>query len=163
MTRPGGRAMLEITQKHGWSRDHEIVLDGVAVGHWRRRGRRSGGPLELAGETSEFHVARWGRSYELRAAEGVRASAHRAGRTWEVVCDGAAYRLERVSRFRRPWRLVRQGRDLGTFTRIRPGRGVTAELGSVPLPVQVFAGLVVLSLWQRQDAATAGAVAASGS
>ncbi|SEG08056.1 hypothetical protein SAMN05216223_103148 [Actinacidiphila yanglinensis] len=149
--------MLEITRKHGWSRDHEIALDGSPVAHWRRRGRRSGGPLELAGETLEFHVARWGRSYELRAADAVRASAHRTGRVWEVVCDGDDYRLERISRFRRPWRLLHHGRELGTFTRTRPGRGLSAELGTAPVPVQVFTGLVVQSLWQRQDASTAAA------
>lgn len=156
--------MLEITRNHAWGRDYAVVLDGSTAAHWRRRAWRSGGRVEMDGRTAELRSADRGRTFELRGADGVLAEAHRSGRTWRLRHGGEEYTLERPSGFgRRSRRLLRRGDVLGTFTRTRFGRGLTAELGDLPAPAQVFAGLVVLSLWQRQDAATAAAVSAGSS
>lgn len=153
--------MLEITRTHAMGRDYDIVLDGTPVATWHRRTWKSGGRLEMGGEELDFHAGRWGRAFELVAGDAVRASADREGRSWQLSCGGERYTLERASAFGRRWQLARGGEAVGGLTRTRLARGLTAELAGVPVPVQVFAGLVLLTVWQRQDATAAAAASAS--
>lgn len=152
--------MLEIKRERVFGRTYRILSDGAPVARWSAHTWKSGGRVEVAGETFELRSGKWGRSFEMLAGETVRAEAHRSGRRWLVKGEGGEYELTRQS-FRGNRRLVQGTRVLGEFRRSRFGTGLTAELTDVPLSFQVFAGLVVVSLQHRQNAAVA-ASASSG-
>ncbi|WP_037870193.1 hypothetical protein [Streptomyces sp. SPB074] len=147
--------MLEIKPESAFGRDYEVRVDGMAVGTWSSRVWKSGGQIDVAGETFAFRSGSWGRSFEMLAGSTVRAEAHRSGGPWTITADGGPYELKRPSFLRGKRQLVADGRVLGEFRSSGFRGGVTADLGDVPLPVQVFAGLVVLTLQRRQRTAVA--------
>ncbi|MFJ4435828.1 hypothetical protein [Streptomyces sp. NPDC088923] len=147
--------MLEIKPESAFGRGYEVLVDGVTVAHWSSRLWRSGGQVELAGETFEFRSGGWGRSFEMLAGGTVRAEAHRSGVRWLVTGEGGAYELGRPSFLRGKRQLVAGERVLGEFQSRGLRGGVTADLGEVPVPLQVFVGLVVLTLQRRQRTAVA--------
>ncbi|MFE7076688.1 hypothetical protein ACFU96_42020 [Streptomyces sp. NPDC057620] len=150
--------MLEIKRERAFGRAYQVLSEGVPVARWSARTWRSGGHVELAGEVFELRSSNWGRSFHMLAGESggpVRAEAHRSGRRWHITDGEAEYELTRPSALRGKRQLIRGKSVLGEFRRGRFGSGLMADLTDVPLPLQVFAGLVVLSLQQRQDAAAA--------
>ncbi|MGQ4511605.1 hypothetical protein [Streptomyces sp. DW26H14] len=153
--------MLDITRERSFSRTYRVALDGSPVAEWSPRTWRSGGRIELAGETLDLRSTDWGRTFEMLAGGEVRALARRSGRRWHVEGEGVTYELSRPSLMRGRREVLRGGRSLGEFRRARMGSGLTADLTDVPPTLQVFMGLVVLTLWQRRDTA-AVAAASSG-
>ncbi|MEW2545351.1 hypothetical protein AB0910_06140 [Streptomyces sp. NPDC047002] len=153
--------MLEIRPERFAGRSCQVLLDGEPVARWSARALRSGGEIELAGETLVLRSAGWGRSFEMLAGERVRASATREGAHWRIVGEGAEYELTRATGLRGRRRLLLGGRSVGEFRRSGLRGGLTADLSDVPAPLQVFTGLVVLTLWRRRSAATAAAASSS--
>ncbi|MET9496899.1 hypothetical protein [Streptomyces sp. NPDC006552] len=156
--------MLEIRRERAFGRTYQILSDGRQVAQWSMRAWKSGGRVELADETFELRSSGWGRSFELLegGAEGaLRARAHRSGRRWYISDTSGQYELKRPSAFRGKRQLLSQDSVVGEFRPSRLGSGLTAEFTDVPLPVQVFAGLIVLSMQQRQTAAATAAAAGS--
>lgn len=154
--------MLEIKRERVFGRTYQVLVDGTPVARWAARTWKSGGRVELGGATFDLRSSKRGRSFEMLAGDTVQAEAHRSGRRWYITGDGQEYELSRPSALRGTRRLVRGGNVLGEFRRGRFGGGLTADLTDVPLPLQVFAGLVVVALWRRQDAATAAAASGGG-
>ncbi|WP_237546315.1 hypothetical protein [Streptomyces sp. SID5606] len=157
---PGECRMLEIKRERAFGRTYRILSDGAPVARWSAHAWKSGGRVEVAGETFELRSGQWGRSFEMLAGDTVRAEAHRSGRRWVVTGEGAEYELTRQS-LRGNRRLVQGTRVLGEFRRSGFGTGLTAELTDVPLSLQIFTGLVAVSLQHRQNTAAA-ASASSG-
>lgn len=149
--------MLEFKRERAFGRTYQVLSDGVPVARWSARAWKSGGEVELADEVFEFRSANWGRTFEMGSKGAVRAEAHRSGRRWSVTGYDGEYELARPSGLRGNRQLVQGTRVLGEFRRGGWGGGLTAELTDVPLPLQVFAGLVVLSLQHRQRAGAAAA------
>ncbi|MEV8318510.1 hypothetical protein AB0Q95_30585 [Streptomyces sp. NPDC059900] len=150
--------MLEIHRERAFGRTYQILSEGRPVAQWSGHAWKSGGHVELAGEDFELRSSRWGRSFEMHegtAGGPIRAEAHRSGRRWNIIGAEGEYELMRPSAFRGRRQLVRGGSVVGEFRPGRFGSGLTAEFTGVPLPLQVFAGLVVLSLQQRQATAAA--------
>ncbi|WP_394437554.1 hypothetical protein [Streptomyces sp. SGAir0957] len=158
--------MLEIRRERALGRTYQIFSDGRRIAEWSMRAWKSGGRVELAGETFELRSSGWGRSFEMLegSAEGtLRSRAHRSGRRWHISDASGEYELKRPSAFRGKRQLVSQDVVVGEFRPSRFGSGLTADFTDVPVPVQVFAGLIVLSMQQRQTAAAAAAAASSSS
>jgi hypothetical protein len=153
--------MIEIKRQRFFGRTYQVALDGTPVAEWSGRTWRTGGEVRLGGEVLRLRMAHRGRSFEMTSGGQVRASAERSGREWVVVGEGQEYRLGRPTLFSGRRRLLHGGRTIGEFRHLRPG-GLTADLPGVSPTVQVFTGLLVLTLWQRQAAATAAAGGASG-
>lgn len=149
--------MLEIKQERFFGRTYQVLSEGTPVARWSARTWKSGGRVELAGQTLDLRSANWGRSFEMLEGGVRRAEAHRSGGRWYITSEQGDYELTRQSALRGKRRLVHEDRVLGEFRRGRFGSGLTAELTDVPLSLQIFASLVVLSLWQRQDAASSAA------
>ncbi|MGE9692373.1 MULTISPECIES: hypothetical protein [unclassified Streptomyces] len=147
--------MLEIKPESAFGRGYEVLVNGMSVGNWSSRLWSSGGQIDMAGESFTFRSGGWGRSFEMLAGDTVRAEAHRSGGHWVVTGEGGPYELKRPSFLRGKRQLVADGRVLGEFRSTGFRGGVTAELGDVPLPVQVFVGVVVLTLQRRQRTAVA--------
>ncbi|MFI5658841.1 hypothetical protein [Streptomyces sp. NPDC051684] len=150
--------MLEIERERVFGRTYRIRSEGAPVGRWNAQTWKSGGRVELAGEIFELRSSRWGRSFEmLEGGPGgpVRAQAHRSGRRWHITDAEDEYELIRPSALRGKRRLVKGVSILGELRLGRFGSGLTADLADVPLSLQVFAGLVVISVQQRQARAAA--------
>lgn len=155
--------MLEITREHTFGRDHTLVLDGQDVGRWRHRDWKSGGRVELPGQVLQLHARSRARSYELRVRDRVVARAERAGmRRWTLTHDGTEYELSRASGLRGERHLLRDGERVGVLRRAGFGKRVVVDLPGAPASLQVFAGLVALSLWQRESAAAAASASSGG-
>ena len=74
--------MLEIKRERAFGRTYQVLAEGQPVARWSSRAWKSGGRVELAGETFELRSSHWGRSFEmLEGGTGgtVRAEAHRSG------------------------------------------------------------------------------------
>ncbi|GAA3707749.1 hypothetical protein [Streptomyces tremellae] len=149
--------MLEIRPEGFAGRTSQVLLDGAPVARWSARAWRSGGEIELAGETLVLRPAGWGRSFEMLAGERVRATARREGGHWRIAGEGAEYELTRPAGLRGRRRLLHGGRSVGEFRRTGLRGGLAADLSDVPATLQVFTGLVVLALWRRRNAAAAAA------
>lgn len=152
--------MLEIKRERVFGRTYQILSEGRPIAQWSAHAWKSGGRVELAGESFELRSSHWGRSFEMLdggAGGPVRAEAHRSGRRWHLTDAEGEYELMRPSVLRGKRQLVRGDSVVGEFRPGRFGSGLTAEFTGVPLPLQVFAGLVVISLQQRQAAAAAAA------
>ncbi|MEU4142931.1 hypothetical protein [Streptomyces parvulus] len=89
--------MLEIKRERAFGRTYRILSDGAPVARWSAHAWKSGGRVEVAGETFELRSGKWGRSFEMLAGETVRAEAHRSGRRWLVTWEGGEYELTRQS------------------------------------------------------------------
>ncbi|MEU6765634.1 hypothetical protein ABZ916_24340 [Streptomyces sp. NPDC046853] len=150
--------MLEIKRERVFGRTYQILSVGKPVAQWSGHAWKSGGHVELAGRNFELRSSHWGRSFEMHEGTSggpIRAEARRSGRRWNIIDAEGEYELMRPSAFRGKRQLVRDGSVVGEFRPGRFGSGLTAEFTGVPLPVQVFAGLVVISLQQRQATAAA--------
>ncbi|WP_431033732.1 hypothetical protein ACQYWQ_09460 [Streptomyces sp. P6-2-1] len=147
--------MLEIRPESAFGRGYEVLVDGIPVARWSSRIWSDGGEVEMAGETFAFRSGGWGRSFEMLAGGAVHVEAHRSGGRWTITGEGGTYELGRPSFWRGKRQLVSGGRVLGEFRNTGFRGGLTADLRDVPLPVQVFTGVVVLTLQRRQRAAAA--------
>jgi hypothetical protein len=141
-----------------WRSRYELTADGQPLATWRSRLWRTGGPLDLAGRRYEVGGNLWGTRYTMTDESGVLvASADRVGRKrWTVMAGGRSYQFQRASMWRSEERLITNEQTAGTVRRTSVWRGdAVADLPDLPLPVQVFVLVVVLTMWDAQ-AANAG-------
>jgi hypothetical protein len=145
-----------------WRSNYRIVADGVPIATWNMSVWKHGGELVLAGRRYQIRGNAWGGRYGMAAEDGtVVAVADRVGRSqWTVQAGGTRYRFRRSSFWRQEQQLVIGATPIGSIRRVNRWRGgAVADLPGLPLPVQVFALLVVLTMWERQADAAAGGTA----
>ncbi|WP_051571062.1 hypothetical protein [Cryptosporangium arvum] len=130
--------------------DYEISLDDQPLAHWDAKNWRAGGSFTLDDRTYEVRSDVLATRFELIDPTGASvAIADRVGRKhWSVEADGRVHTFERHSAWRLEERLVADGTPVGSVRRSNLWSDeATAELPSLPLPLQVFVLFVVLSGW----------------
>lgn len=161
--------MLEAKKVSLWKNRYEIIADGRVLSTWERSIWKTGGTFDLDERHYEIRGNLWGSRYGMVAADGTAvASADRVGRKkWRVEAGGQVYEFQRVSIWRQEEILLAEGRRIGYIKRTSMWRGdAMADLPGLPIPVQIFVLVVVLTMWEQQTAAAgggaAGAVGAGG-
>jgi hypothetical protein len=156
--------MLEARRVSLGRNRYAITSDGQPLATWDGRLWRTGGTFDLAGRRYDVRSRAWGTRYEMTDESGmVVAAANRVGRRrWTVEASGRSYQFQRASMWRPSEVLVANGRPVGSVRRASAWRSDTvAELPGLPLPVQVFVLVVVLTMWDSRAASAAGASAAT--
>jgi hypothetical protein len=153
--------MIEARKASVWKNRYDIMADGRRLATWDGSSWKAGGTVELDGRRYEVRANLWGSKYGMANEDGARiASADRVGRKkWTVEADGRTYEFRRASVWRSEEELYSGGRSVGTVRRKSIWRGdAVADLPGLPLPVQVFVLVVVLTNWDSNAAvaATAG-------
>jgi hypothetical protein len=141
-----------------WRPRYELTADGQPLGTWEGRTWRTGGTFDLGDRDYEVGGNLWGTRYTMTDESGrLVASADRVGRKrWTVTAGGRSYQFQRKSLWRSEEHLVANEQTAGTVRRTSLWRGdAVADLPDLPLPVQVFVLVVVLTMWEAQ-AASAG-------
>ena len=154
--------MLHAKKVGFWKNRYEITADGRVLATWEGSIWKSGGTVELDGRRYEIRSNLWGNKYGMVTEDGAAvASADRVGRKkWTVEADGRVYEFRRASIWRQEELLCSEGHQVGVIKRTSMWRGdATAELPSLPVPVQVFVLAVVLTMWDQQFAAATTAAA----
>jgi hypothetical protein len=143
--------MLEAKRAGAWKRSYDIIADGRRLATWDTSSWTAGGTVELDGRRYEVRANMWGEKHGMVDEFGTPiASAARVGRkNWTVEAGSRTYEFRRAS-----WRLDQElhleGRCVGSVKRISTWRGgAVADLPGLPLPVEVFVLVVVLTMWDR--------------
>lgn len=156
MRRPYPGRMLMARRVSAWRTRYELVADGQPVATWDGRVWRGGGAFELAGRWYDVKSNLWGTRFEMTDETGMLvAMADRVGRRrWRVQAGARTYQFQRASWWRSEELLIADGRSMGSVRRVSWWRsGAVADLPDLPLPVQVFVLVVVLTTWHTQAAA----------
>jgi hypothetical protein len=151
--------MIEAHRTSVWKNSYDLVADGRRLATWKGSLWSTGGEFELGGRRYEVRANLWGSRYGMADQDGARiASADRVGRKdWTVEAGGRTYEFRRASAWRQEEELRCEGRAVGSVRRTSSWRGdAVADLPGVPLPVEVFALAVVLTMWDTSAAAVAG-------
>jgi hypothetical protein len=154
--------MLEARRVNLWRNRYEIVADGQPLAMWDGRVWRNGGTFDLAGRRYDVKSNVRGTRFEMTDEAGIIvATADRVGRKrWTVQASSRTYRFQRASWWRSEELLGADGRPVGSVRRVSHWRrDAVADLPDLPVPLQVFVIVVVLTMWDAQAtaAATAGA------
>ncbi len=148
--------MLEIERVSWLKARYAIRLEGHS-GVWERQRLKETMSGDVDGE--RYDVQRDGRKrFVLMHFDGVLARADAGGRRlWTISAGDSSYELGRRFALRSEMELRRDGATVGWIRRARAPRAkIQCELPSELSPaVQVFVGLVVLTLWNRAAAAAA--------
>jgi hypothetical protein len=142
--------MLHAKKPAFWRNRYEITADGQPIATWDGSMWRNGGRFELDGLRYEVRGNMWGSRYGMAAEDGSPvAAADRVGRKkWTVEAAGRNYEFRRASMWRHEEELLSGGRSVGSVRRTSVWRSdATADLPELPLPVQIFVLVVVLTTW----------------
>lgn len=142
--------MLRARKANMWKSDYEISVDGRPLVTWRGSTWRRGGHFEIEGRRYEVRANMWGSTYGMTDEAGERvASADRVGhKQWTVEAGGQTLQFQRASMWRPKEDLIAEGRPVGSIKRTSSWRSAAeADLPGLPVPVQVFAFAVVLTMW----------------
>jgi hypothetical protein len=153
-------AMVKATKVSVWSNHYHIDVDGRRVTTWNGSAWRSRGSFDLDGRTYQVRGNAWDTQFTMTDESGavVAVAAKLGRREWTVTAGGQEYRFRRASAWRRDERLVVGGVDVGAIRRPSMWRSdIEADLPGLPVPVQIFTVGIVLTRWDRQAAAGAGA------
>jgi hypothetical protein len=148
-----------------WRNSYEIANDGQFIARWEKSHWKSGGTFELDGRRFEVHGNLWGSKYGMVTSDGIPvASADRVGRKrWMVDAGGRIFEFQRASMWRHEETLLSDGREVGSVRRASMWRGDTvADLPGLPLEVQIFVLVVVLTKWDAAAASAASSGAGAG-
>jgi hypothetical protein len=153
---PGG--VLTARKPSVWRSRYVIALDGQDITSWQPSSWRSSTAFLLDGRRYTVRANLWGSRYELASdpggpvavAEGIRR------KHWSVTAGAQRYDFQRASAFRSEQRLLGPGGVAGTVRRANSWKGsAEADLPGLPLPVQVFVLIVLLTTWDANAAAAA--------
>jgi hypothetical protein len=150
--------VLLATKPSIWSQDYAIALDGAPLTTWQTSfwGNRSGFALE-GRQWSTRHNA-WGSRYELSCEPGglVGIAEGLNRKHWSITGYGRRYDFQRASIWRSDQWLMSAGQPVGSIRRPSSWRSdAVAELPGLPVPLQVFALGVMLTVWRKRAAAAA--------
>jgi hypothetical protein len=157
--------MLEATKQGFLGNRYDIHADGQPVAAWNSKFWRSGGEITLAGHRYSVDATMFTNRFTMRDAQGtVVATAEKAGRkNWTVVADGKPHRFRRSSLMGNRQDLLVGDNAVGSIRRTGFWRNtVEADLPTLSLPAQVFVVGVMVSVWNSQDSAAAGASSSGG-
>jgi hypothetical protein len=150
--------MLTARRASLWSSRYEVRDGERPVTTWDARVWRSGGDFTLDGRRYAVRGNAWGNRYTLTDDSGTLvAAADRVGRKhWTIEAGRQTYRFQRASFFSGEQELHNAAGRIGSVRRTTAWRGdVAVDLPGMPLPLQIFAMGVVISLWDAQAAAAA--------
>jgi hypothetical protein len=150
--------MLQARRTSMWRNRYQISLDGRPVTTWDGAMWRTGGSFELEGQRFEVRSNVWGSRFGMATDDGrPYATADRVGRKrWTVTADGRSYEFRRPSMWRSDQELLLDGEPAGHIRKISLWRNdAEADLPGLPLAVQLFVLVVVLTTWETQGAAAA--------
>ena len=150
--------MLEARRAGVFAARYDILLDGDALTRWDGSWWRAGGRFTLEGRPYEVSSKRWGSEFTLTDQTGaVVATAGRLGRRqWTLVTGGRTFQFRRASWWRQQEDLLLDDRPVGSVRLTSMWRGTArADLPGPPLPEQVFALAIVLTMWDSQAASAA--------
>lgn len=150
--------MLQARRVGFFRSDYEITVDGRLVTRWASRTWRTGGTFELDGARYEVGANFLGSRYVMADEHGKHiAAADRVGRKqWTVTAGDTVYEFSRDSAWRRDQALIRGGVVVGSVRRPSAWRSdAEADLPGLPLAVQLFVLVVVLTMWEAQDSSAA--------
>jgi hypothetical protein len=148
--------MLVASRSSLWTSRYDVRDGDRPVTTWDPRVWRSGGDFTLDGRRYAVRSNTWGNRYTMTDDRGaVVAEADRVGRKqWTVVAGARTYTFRRASFFSGEQELHDAGGRVGSVRRTSAWRGdVAVDLPGLPLPVQIFAMGVVISMWDAQSAA----------
>lgn len=151
--------MLYAQRRGAFDNSHGIVDEtGKLIAFWNPKTWRQAGEFELLGARYTVQTAGWAaqRASLIGSDGAVLAEADGVGKKrWTVRAGDAIHDFERTSIWRADQTLVNAGRQqIGLIRRVGFwGQRAEADLPGLPLPVAVFALIVVLMLWERNDAA----------
>lgn len=144
-------------------RSRYLVSDrGREITTWDGSAWRSGGDFTLDGRQFRVRSNAWGTRYTMTDdADTVLAEASRVGRKrWIVEAGGQTYHFRRRSFWGNEEELVLGDTRVGSIRKTSFWRGdVDVELPGLAPALQVFVLGVVISMWEAQAAAAAGASA----
>jgi hypothetical protein len=153
--------MLYAQRRGSLKYEYGIVDEtGKLLTMWIQKALQQAGEFELDGARYTVRTAGWTqRQASLITADGtVLAEADGVGRKrWTVQAGGVVHNFERASILRSDQALVNAGQQqIGLIRRAGFwGQRAQADLPGLPLPVAVFALVVTLMLWERNDSAAA--------
>jgi hypothetical protein len=156
--------MLHARREGAFKHTYDITgADGTLITTWNPSTWRSKGEFTLDGTQYAVHATGWTQQRaELVDGSGRQvAVADRVGRKhWTISTDRGEFTFRRPSVWRGDQVLEVDGEQVGSIRRLGFWRTTAeADLPGLPPPVEVFALVVVLMLWERND--TAAATAAS--
>jgi hypothetical protein len=157
--------MLTATRAGAFARRYDITVDGNQVATWSQAFWRNGGDITVAGHTYRVEGAAFRNRYRMVDPLGAEvATAEKAGRKhWTVFADGKPHRFRRASLFGNRQELLIGDQPVGSIRKTGFwGTKVEADLPTLSLPAQVFAVGVMITTWDRQAAAAAGASGGGG-
>jgi hypothetical protein len=132
---------------------YEISRDEAVLCTWKPSAFFGGGAFVLDGRGFEVTRGGWtGRRYRLLDEAGeLVALADGVGRqSWTLEAAGVTHEFERTSPFRRDQVLLADGVEAGSVRRNSAWFGdAEADLPGLPLPVQVFVLVSLLSVWDE--------------
>lgn len=163
--------MLEAKRADDFRYIYEITVDGQPLTTIEGRLWREGRTVELDGRRYEIHGNLRRTRYEMTDQLGmVVAKAERVGRgRWTVTANGRTYEFRRQAvtsmrqlmdipswlfARRREELLIEDGRAIGSIRWLGHFLDAVADLTGMPVPVQVFAIVVMQSVWDSERAAS---------
>ncbi|WP_033338514.1 LURP-one-related/scramblase family protein [Catenuloplanes japonicus] len=157
--------MLTAKKASFWRDRYEISADGGVVATWSGSFWRQGGDFALGGRGYRVRSSVWGRSFHMTDADGrTVAEASKVGRKrWTVEADGRVYQFRRTSFWSGDQELHDDAGRRGVIRRTGFWRtGVEADLPGLEPALQVFVLGVVITMWNAEQAAAAGASGGAG-
>jgi hypothetical protein len=145
-------------RKAGWRSRYEIALDGHPLTVWDGGMWRTGGTFILEGQRFDVRGNLWGSAYGMADGFGNPvAQADRVGRKrWTVASNGQVYEFRRKSFWSTDQQLMLGDTAVGHVYRAGRWRSeAVAELPGLPLPLQVFVLVVIITVWELNSAAIA--------
>jgi hypothetical protein len=157
--------MLEATKSGFLGRHYDIHHRGRLVAAWNGKFWRSGGDITLDGGTYRVDAATFRNKFTMSDMSGnIVATAEKAGRKhWTVFAGGKPHRFRRTSLWGSRQELLVGDHPVGSIRRTGFwGNKVEADLPTLSLPAQIFVIGVMITTWDREAAAAAGASGGGG-
>jgi hypothetical protein len=154
--------MLQAQRRGAFKHSYEITGDdGALITTFHPSGWRSKGEFDLGGTGYAVRSSGWTQQRAELVDQAGRqvATADRVGRKdWTISTDRGELAFRRTSMWRGDHLLELGGQQVGSIRRLGFwGSRAEADLPGLPLPLAVFALVVVLMLWERNDTAAASA------
>jgi hypothetical protein len=154
--------MIRAQRRGAFKHSYEITGDdGREITTWNPSGWRSKGEFALGGTGYAVRASGWVQQRAELVDEAGRqvAGADGVGRKqWTITTDRGVWEFRRASMWRPDQVLEVDGRPVGSIRRVGFwGARAEADLPGLPPEVAVFALVVVLMLWERNDTAAASA------